>query len=138
MLLLVLTSYLFVQGPRLWAWHFFFCPLRQFPVFDRLASLDRPRFLRFPKKVMKKLFTHNLKTLSVYPAVQSMFCHLFSLFTFDFNHALSFPGSACYYAEVLGLLVRDFSVFLFGFFSFPTDRPTDPKSGNSFDSKQKK
>ena len=100
---------------------FFFCPLRLFPVFDRLASLDRPRLLRFPKKVIKKLFTHNLKTLSVYPAIQSMFCH----------HALSFPGSACYYAQVLGLLVRDFfSIFLFGFFSFPTHRPTDRQTQN--------
>ena len=103
MLLLVLTSYLFVQGPRLqlWAWHFFFCPPRLFLVFDRLASLDRPRLLRFPKKVMKKVFTHNLNTLSVYPSIQS---------------------------------IQSF----FGFFSFPTDRPTDPKSGNAFDSKQKK
>ena len=128
MLLLVLTSYLFVQGPRLWAWHnFFFCPTRLFPVFDRLASLDRPRFLRFPKKVMK-VFTHNFKTLSVYPAIQSMFCHLFSLFTFNFNHVLSFPGSACYHAEVLGFLIRDFfsifSSFFFGLFSLPTDRQT--------------
>ena len=87
---------------------------------------------------MKKVITHNLKTLSVYSAIQSMFCHLFSLFTFDFNHVSSFPGSACYYAEVLGLLVRDsFSIF-FGFFSSPIDRPTDPKTGNAFDSKQKK
>ena len=54
MLLLVLTSYLFVQGPRLWAWRNFFCPLRLFPVFDRLASFDRPRFSRFPKKSYKK------------------------------------------------------------------------------------
>ena len=101
MLLLVLTSYLFVQGPRLqlWAWHFF--PPGLFPVFDRLASLDRPRLWRFPKKVMKKVFKHNLNTLSVYPAIQS-------------NNT-----------EVLGLLVRDFFsiFFFFGFFSFPTDRP---------------
>ena len=104
MLQLVLTSYLFVQGPRLqlWAWHFFLCPPRLFPVFDRLASFDRARLLRFPKKVMKKVFTHNLNTLSVYPAIQSN------------------------YIEVLGLLVRDFFsifFFFFGFFSFPTDRP---------------
>ena len=101
-MLLVLTSYLFVQGSRLqlWAWHFFFCPPRLFPVFDRSASLDRPRVLRFPKKVMKKVFTHNLNTLSVSPAIQSN------------------------YTEVLGLLARDFfSFFFFGFFSFPTDRP---------------
>ena len=32
--------------------------------------------------------------------MQSMFCHLFSLFTFEFNYVLSFLGSACYYAEV--------------------------------------
>ena len=91
MLLLVLTSYLFVQGTRLqlWAWHFFFCPPRLFPVFDRLASLDRPRLLRFPKKVMKKVFTHNLNTLSVYPAIQSN------------------------YTEAMGLLVRDFFSILF-------------------------
>ena len=62
MLLLVLTSYLFVQGPRLWAWHNFFCTLRLFPVFDRLALLERLRFSRFPKKVMKKVIRHNLKT----------------------------------------------------------------------------
>ena len=119
MLLLVLTSYLLVQGPRLWAWHNCFCPLRLFPVFDPLALLDRPRFSRFPKKVMKKVITitHNLKTLSVSSAIQSMFCHLFPLFTFDFNHVLSLPGSACYYAEVLGLLVRDFSIFWLFFFS---------------------
>ena len=100
MLLLVLTSYLFVQGPRLqlWAWHFFFCPPRLFPVFDRLASLDRPRLLHFPKKVMKKVFTHNLNTLPVYPAIQSN------------------------YTEVLGLLVQDFFSIFFGLFSFPTDR----------------
>ena len=128
MLLLVLTSYLFVQGPRLWAWHNCFCPLRLFPVFDRLALLDRPRFSRFPKKVMKNLITHNLKTLSVYSAIQSMFCHPFSLFTFDFNHVLSFPGSACYYAEVLGLLVRDFfSIFWGAFFLF---RLTDREAQN--------
>ena len=108
------------------------------PVFDRLASLDRPRFLRFPKQVMKKVITHTMKTLSVYSAIQSMFCHLFSLFTFDFDHVSSFPGSACYYAEVLGLLVRDFFSIVFGFFSSPIDRPTDPKSRNAFDSKQKK
>ena len=115
MLLLVLTSYLFVQGPRLqlWAWHFF-CPPRLFPVFDRLASLDRPRLLRFPKKVMKKIFTHNLNTLSVYPAVQSN------------------------YTEVLGLLVRDFFSIFFFFLAFFRFRATDPKSGNAFDSRQKK
>ena len=80
---------------------FFFCPPRLFPVFDRLASLDRPRLLRFPKNVMKQVFTHNLNTLLVYPAIQSN------------------------YTEVLGLQVRDFSIFFFffGFFSFPTDRP---------------
>ena len=99
MLLLVLTSYLFVQGPRLQlrAWHFFFfffCPARLFPVFDRLASLDRPRRLGFPKKVMKKVFTHKLNTLSVYPAKQSN------------------------YTEVLGLLVRDFFSIFFLFFCF--------------------
>ena len=84
---------------------------------------------------MKKVIANNLKTLSVYSAIQSMFCYLFSLFRFNFNPVLSFPGSA-YYAEVLGLLVRDFSIF-FCVVSFPTDRPIDPKSGNGFDSKQK-
>ena len=78
---------------------FLFCPPRLFPVFDRLASLDRPGLLRFPKKVVKKVFTHNLNTMSVYPAIQ--------------------PN----YTEVLGLLVRDLPIFFFGFFSFPTDRP---------------
>ena len=45
------------------------------------------------------------------------------------------------YAEVLGLLVPDFFSFFFilAFFLFrPTDRQTDPKSGNAFDGKQKK
>ena len=60
MLLLVLTSYLFVQGPHLWALRDFFCPQRLFPVFDRLALLDRPRFSRFPKKVMKKVITSGI------------------------------------------------------------------------------
>ena len=125
MLLLVLTSYLFVRGPRLRAWHNFFCPLRLFPVFDRLASFERHRFFAFfQKKVMKKvIITHHLKTLSVYSAIQSIFCHLFSLFTFDFNHVLSFPGSAYYYDEVLGLLLRDFSFFLAFFLFRPTDKP---------------
>ena len=53
MLPLVLTSYLFVQGPRLWVWRNCFCPLRLFPDFDGLASFDRPRFLRFPEKVIQ-------------------------------------------------------------------------------------
>ena len=78
-MLLVLTSYLFVQGPRLWAWHFFFFFLspKAIPSFDRLASFDRPRFSRFPKKSYEEGNTHNFKTLSVYSAIQSMFCHLF-------------------------------------------------------------
>ena len=91
----------------------FFCTPRLFPVFDRLASLDRPKLLRFPKKVMKKVFTHNLNTLSVYPAIQSN------------------------YTEVLGLLARDFFSWYF-FMAFFLFRPTDPKLGNAFDSKQKK
>ena len=77
MLLLVLTSYLFVQVPRLCVWRNFFCPLRLFPVFDRFASFDRTRFSRLPKKGMKKVITHNFKALSVYSAIQSKFCHLF-------------------------------------------------------------
>ena len=48
---------------------FFFSP-KAIPVFDRLALLDRPRFSRFPKQVMKKVITHNFKTLSVYSAIQ--------------------------------------------------------------------
>ena len=68
MLLLVLTSYLFVQGPRLMAWRNFFCPLRLFPVFDRLASFDQPRFSRFSKKVVKKVITHNFNTVHVLPS----------------------------------------------------------------------
>ena len=136
MLLLVLTSYLFVQGPRLWAWHNFFCPLRLIPVFDRLALLDRPRFSRFPKKVMKKVITHHLETLSVYSAIQSMFFYPFSLFTFDFNHVLSFPGSACYYAEVLGLLVRDFIFWAFFLFRL-TDRQTQNQGTHSTVNKKK-
>ena len=62
---------------------------------------------------MKKVFTHNLNTLSVYPAIQSN------------------------YTEVLGLLVRDFFSIFFFFLAFFLYRPTDPKSGNAFDSKQK-
>ena len=95
---------------------FFFCPPRLFPVFDRLASLDRPRLLRFPKKVMKKVFTHNLNTLSVYPAIQSN------------------------YTEVLGLLVRDFFsifFFFFGFFFF-TDRQTQNQGTHSTANKKSK
>ena len=81
---------------------------------------------------MKKVTTHNLKTLSVYSAIQSMFRHLLSLFTFDFNHVLSFPGSACYYAEVPGLLVRDFFYFFLAFFLFqPTDRQTQYQETHS-------
>ena len=87
------------RGPRLWAWDNFFAPLGYSPF---ITVPNDPGFQVFQKKVMKKVITHNLKTLSVYSSIQSMFCHLFSLFTFDFNHVLSFPGSACYYAEVLG------------------------------------
>ena len=91
---------------------FFFWPPRLFPVFDRLASLDRLRLMRFPKKVMKKVFTHNLNTLSVYPAIQSN------------------------YTEVLGLLVRDFfSIFFFFFFFFGffffSDRQTQNQGTHS-------
>ena len=114
--------------------------LRLFPVFDRLASLDRPRFSHFPKNVMKEVITHNLKTFSVYFAIQSMFCHLFSLFTFDFNYVLSFPGSACYYSEVLARppSSRILHSFLAFFLFRPTDRQTQNESKNAFDSKQKK
>ena len=41
MLLLVLTSYLFVQGPRLWAWRNFLVPYRGIPRF-RPFSVVRP------------------------------------------------------------------------------------------------
>ena len=96
----------------------FFCPPipRLFPVFDRLASLDRPRLLRFPKKVMKKVFTHNLNTLSVYPAIQSN------------------------YTEVLGLLVRDFfSIFFFFFWPFlVSDRQTQNQGTHSTANKKSK
>ena len=57
MLLLVLTSYLFVQCPRLWAWRNFFLSPKAIAHF-------RP-FSRFPKKVMKKVITHNSNTVNV-------------------------------------------------------------------------
>ena len=58
-------------------------------------------------------------------------CHV------DFVTSLVVSRLHRYYAEVLGLLVPDFSIFFFLalFFLF---RPTDPKSGNAFDSKRKK
>ena len=95
---------------------FFFCPPRLFPVFDRLPSLDRPRLLRFPKRVMKKVFTHNLNTLSVYPAIQSN------------------------YTEVLGLLVLDFfSIFFFFFLLFFfSDRQTQNQGTHSTANKNSK
>ena len=97
MLLLVLASYLFFRGLRLqlWVWHFlFFLSPKAIPRFRPFSLVGPTQAFAFSKKVMKKVFTHNLNTLSVYPAIQS-------------------NGT-----EVLGLLVRDF----FGFFSFPTDR----------------
>ena len=33
---------------------FLFCPLRLFPVFDRSASFDQPRFSCFPIKIYKE------------------------------------------------------------------------------------
>ena len=99
MLPLVLTSYLFVQGPCLWAWPNFFLSQRLSPVFDHLVSFYRLRFSRFPKTVMKKVITHNFNTVNVLSSFS------FLLFTFEFNHVLPFPGFACYYAEVLGLLL---------------------------------
>ena len=135
MLLLVLTSYLFVQGHCLWACHNFLS-LKAIPRFRPFSLVGPTQVFAFSKKSYEGNYTY-LKTLSVYSAIQSMFCNLFSLFTFDFNHVLSFAGSACYYAEVLGLLLRDFSIF-WAFFSFPIDRPTDPKSGNAFNGKQNK
>ena len=54
MLLLVLTSYLFVQCPRLWAWRTFF-----------LSPKAIARFRVFQKKVMKKVITHNSNTVNV-------------------------------------------------------------------------
>ena len=80
---------------------------------------------------MKKVITHNFNTVNVLSS-------FFSLFTFEFNHVLSFPGSACYYAEVLGLLVQDFlSIIIifflcFGLFIFrPTDRQTQNQGTHS-------
>ena len=56
MLLLVLTSYLFVQCPRLWAWRIFLSP--------KAIVRFRP-FSHFPKKVLKKINTHNFNTVNV-------------------------------------------------------------------------
>ena len=50
MLLLDLTIYLFVQGPGFVCVDNFFLSPKALPFFDRLASFDRPRFSRFPKK----------------------------------------------------------------------------------------
>ena len=66
----------------------------------------------------------------------------FSLFTFEFNHVLPFPGSACYHAEVLGLLVRVFFFFFFfhvlAFFNFRlTNRQTDNQRTHSTVNKKK-
>ena len=71
---------------------------------------------------MKKVITCNFSTVNVLTS-------FFLLFTFELNHVLSFPGSACYYAEVLGLLVQDFFSIFFGFFSFPTDQQTQNEEG---------
>ena len=81
MLLLVLTPYpclskVLVCGRGVG----FFCPLRLFPVFDRLASFDRPRFLRFLKNVMKKVITQNFNT------VLSSFIHCSNLSLTTFCH----------------------------------------------------
>ena len=78
---------------------FFFLSLKAISRFRPFSLVGPTQAFPFSKKVMKKVFTHNLNTLSVYPAKQSN------------------------YTEVLGPLVRDFSIFFFGFFSFPTDRP---------------
>ena len=50
MLLLILTSYLFVQGPRLWAWIIFFVPLGYSPFSTVKPRSNDPGFSRFPKK----------------------------------------------------------------------------------------
>ena len=60
MLLLDLTIYLFVQVPG----------------FVGVTYSTDPDFRVFQKKVMKKVITHNFKTLLHYSAIQSMFCHL--------------------------------------------------------------
>ena len=127
MLLLVLTSYLFFQGPRLWAWRNFFLSLKAIPCF-RPLSVVRPT----------QVFTYSKKSYEegnyTYFQYSQCFVIFFSLFTFEFNHVLSFPGSACYYAEVLGLPVRDsapFLFFFFGSFSFPSDRQAQTQGTHS-------
>ena len=67
MLLLVLTSYLFVQGPRLSACGIFLSPnaVSRFRPFSVVLP-TRPCFrVLQKKKFMKKVITHNFKTLSV-------------------------------------------------------------------------
>ena len=115
MLLLVLTSYLFVQGPRLWAWRNFVLSPKAIPRFRPFSIVRPTQVFAFSKKSYEE--GHCQFTLQY----SRCFVIFFSLFTFEFNHVLSFPGSACYYAEVLGLLVLHF----FGLFSLfrPTDRP---------------
>ena len=137
MLLLVLTSYryLCVQGPCLWTWHNFFLSPKAIPRFQPF-SVVRPTlvFVFSKKKVITKgiIAKHCQFTLQY----SQCFAIFFSLFTFEFNHVLSFPGSTCYYAEVLDLLVRDFFFFL-AFFFRPTDRQTQNQGTHSTVNKKK-
>ena len=89
------------------------CPMSSFVgvAYFFLSPKAIARFRVFQKNVMKKVITHNSNTVNVLSS-------FFSLFTFEFNHVLPFPGSACYYAEVLGLLVRVFFFFFFSCFGF--------------------
>ena len=52
MLLLVLTSYLFVQSPRLqlWAWHFFFLSPKAIPRFRPFSFVGPTQPFAFSKK----------------------------------------------------------------------------------------
>ena len=64
MLLLDLTIYLFVQGPG----------------FVGVAYSTDPDFRVFQKKVMKKVITHNFKTLLHYSAIQLLQVHVTNIF----------------------------------------------------------
>ena len=75
------------------------------------------------------------------------------LWLLDYNHDVDlfflhcrhvdFVTSSCRFqapqilCSALGLLVSDFFSIFLAFFSFPTDPPAEPKSGNVFDSKRK-
>ena len=57
MLLLVLTSYLFVQGPRLWAWHNFFLSLKAIPRFRSFSLVGPNQVFAFSKKSYEGIYT---------------------------------------------------------------------------------